>query len=172
VDKLEIHTARSGEGNRHLRLKIVKSKFPRRRNPVRYRASSNVSERLAIARKHLLQDSWLSARLLFYSQNRVLAALATRNLTTVLAGILIFCCVFGLKPERAFLFCFKSLPKPGKTNSPLFLISLYARSLRVSRNTAAVLLFVSVAAASETRSSVLVMSSNCLWHRSCTISRL
>jgi hypothetical protein len=29
------------------------------------------------------------------------AALATRNLTTVLAGILIFCCVFGLKPVRA-----------------------------------------------------------------------
>ena len=47
------------------------------------------------------------------------AALATRNLTTVLAGILIFCCVFGLKPVRAFLFCFTSLPKPGKTNSPL-----------------------------------------------------
>src|SRR3984893_8189377 len=38
------------------------------------------------------------------------AALATRNLTTVLAGILIFCCVFGLKPVRAFLFCFTSLP--------------------------------------------------------------
>ncbi len=36
------------------------------------------------------------------------AALATRNLTTVLAGILIFCCVFGLKPVRAFLFCFTS----------------------------------------------------------------
>ena len=53
------------------------------------------------------------------------AALATRNLTTVLAGILIFCCVFGLKPVRAFLFCFTSLPKPGKTNSPFFLISLY-----------------------------------------------
>src|SRR5277367_6400554 len=52
------------------------------------------------------------------------AALATRNLTTVLAGILIFCCVFGLKPVRAFLFCFTSLPKPGKTNSPVFLISL------------------------------------------------
>src|ERR1700738_3046783 len=52
------------------------------------------------------------------------AALATRNLTTVLAGILIFCCVFGLKPVRAFLFCFTSLPKPGKTNSPFFLISL------------------------------------------------
>jgi hypothetical protein len=28
------------------------------------------------------------------------AALATRNLTTVLAGILIFCCVFGLKTAR------------------------------------------------------------------------
>jgi hypothetical protein len=52
------------------------------------------------------------------------AALATRNLTTVLAGILIFCCVLGLKPVRAFLFCFTSLPKPGRTNSPLFLISL------------------------------------------------
>ena len=32
------------------------------------------------------------------------AVLATRNLTTVLAGILIFCCIFGLKPVRAFLF--------------------------------------------------------------------
>jgi hypothetical protein len=29
-----------------------------------------------------------------------------------LAGILIFCCIFGLKPVRAFLFCFTSLPKP------------------------------------------------------------
>src|SRR6202047_918233 len=53
-----------------------------------------------------------------------LAALATLNLTTVLAGILIFCCVFGLKPVCAFLFCFTSLPKPGKTNSPFFLIAL------------------------------------------------
>src|SRR5208283_1879499 len=75
------------------------------------------------------------------------AALATRNLTTVLAGILIFCCVLGLKPLRAFLFCFTSLPKPGRTNSPFFLISLYASALSVSRNTPAVLLLVSVAAA-------------------------
>jgi hypothetical protein len=37
---------------------------------------------------------------------------------------LIFCRVFGLKPVRAFLFCFTSLPKPGKTNSPFLLISL------------------------------------------------
>ena len=60
-------------------------------------------------------------------------ALAIRNLTTVLAGILIFCCVLGLKPVRAFLFCFTSLPKPGRTNSPVFLISLYASALSVSR---------------------------------------
>src|ERR1700745_4504597 len=75
------------------------------------------------------------------------ATLATRNFNTVLAGILIFCCVFGLKPVRAFLFCFTSLPKPGKTNSPFFLISLYASALSVSRNTPAGLLLVSVAAA-------------------------
>jgi hypothetical protein len=52
------------------------------------------------------------------------ATLATRNLSTVLAGILIFCCVLGLKPVRAFLFCLTSLPKPGRTNSPVFLIVL------------------------------------------------
>jgi hypothetical protein len=48
------------------------------------------------------------------------AALATRNFSTVLAGILIFCCVLGFIPMLAFLFCFTSLPKPGKTNSPFF----------------------------------------------------
>src|SRR5215467_14007431 len=78
------------------------------------------------------------------------AALATRNLTTVLAGIFIFCFVLGLKPVRAFLFCFTSLPKPGKTNSPFFLISLYASALSVSRNTPAVFLLVSVAVTSAT----------------------
>ena len=76
------------------------------------------------------------------------AALATRNLTTVLAGILIFCCVLGLKPVRAFLFCFTSLPKPGTTNSPVFLVSLYARLPSVSRNTPAVFLSVCAASAS------------------------
>jgi hypothetical protein len=49
------------------------------------------------------------------------AALATRNLTTVLAGILIFCCVFGLKPVRAFLFCFTSLPKTGQNKFAVLL---------------------------------------------------
>src|SRR6516165_2268775 len=64
------------------------------------------------------------------------------NLSTVLAGILIFCCVLGLKPVRAFLFFFTSLPKPGRTNSPFFLTSLYANVLSVSRNAPAVFLFV------------------------------
>jgi len=78
----------------------------------------------------------------FIPRTASFAALATRNLTTVLAGILIFCCVLGLKPVRAFLFCFTSLPKPGTTNSPFFLVSLYARLLSVSRNTSAVFLSV------------------------------
>jgi hypothetical protein len=34
--------------------------------------------------------------------------------------------IFGLKTVRAFLFCFTSLPKSGKPNSPFFLISLHA----------------------------------------------
>jgi hypothetical protein len=42
------------------------------------------------------------------------AALATRNLTTVLAGILIFCCVFGLKPVRAFPFLLHQLAETGQ----------------------------------------------------------
>src|SRR5271165_5149562 len=78
-----------------------------------------------VVRYQMLRLSW--AKLLDYfftPKTPSFAALATRNLTTVLAGILIFCCVFGLKPVRAFLFCFTSLPKPGKTNSPFFLISL------------------------------------------------
>ena len=70
------------------------------------------------------------------------ATLATRNFSTILAGILIFCCVLGFKPIRAFLFCFTSFPKPGKTNSPFFLISLYANVPSVSRNAPAVFLLV------------------------------
>jgi len=51
-----------------------------------------------------------------------LAALATRNFTTVLAGMLIFSPVFGLTPTRAFLRCFTSLPMPGMVNSPVFFV--------------------------------------------------
>ena len=76
-----------------------------------------------------LRLSWLKFLDYFFTpKTPSFAALATRNLTTVLAGILIFCCVFGLKPVRAFLFCFTSLPKPGKTNSPFFLISVGERA--------------------------------------------
>ena len=92
--------------------------------------------------------SWLSARLLFYSQNRVLCRLGDSEFDDGLGWNLDLLLRLRIKAERAFLFCFKSLPKPGKTNSPLFLISLYARALSVSRNTPAVLLLVSVAAAS------------------------
>src|SRR5467141_513830 len=78
------------------------------------------------AQDQTLRLSWVKLLDYFFTPKTAsFAALATRNLTTVLAGILIFCCVFGLKPVRAFLFCFTSLPKPGKTNSPFFLISLY-----------------------------------------------
>jgi hypothetical protein len=55
------------------------------------------------------------------------AALATRNLTTVLAGILIFCCVCGLKPERAFLF-FHELAKTGQ-NEFAVLFDLFVREV-------------------------------------------
>ena len=77
------------------------------------------------AQDQTLRLSWVKLLDYFFAPKTAsFAALATRNLTTVLAGILIFCCVFGLKPVRAFLFCFTSLPNPGKTNSPFFLISL------------------------------------------------
>jgi hypothetical protein len=40
------------------------------------------------------------------------------------AGGIRFCFVEGLIPVRAFLFCFTSLPNPGTTNSPFFLVAL------------------------------------------------
>ena len=45
-----------------------------------------------------------------------LAAFATRNLTTRLAGILIASPVAGLRPMRAFRFTSTSLPSPGIVN--------------------------------------------------------
>src|SRR5207249_3335464 len=55
------------------------------------------------------------------------AAFATRNFRTVFAGILISSPVAGLRPMRAFLFCFTIFPRPWKGNSPFF-ASRYARS--------------------------------------------
>src|SRR6185503_6149513 len=51
-----------------------------------------------------------------------LAALATRNLTTVLAGILIVSPVAGLRPMRALRLALTSLPTPGSVNWPFFLV--------------------------------------------------
>src|SRR5215475_1638827 len=51
-----------------------------------------------------------------------LAALATRNLTTVLAGILISSPVAGLRPLRALRLALTSLPIPGKVNAPVFFV--------------------------------------------------
>ena len=55
-----------------------------------------------------------------------LATLATRNLTTVLALILIGSPVWGLRPMRALRSALTSLPMPGMVNSPFFLVSLTA----------------------------------------------
>ena len=52
-----------------------------------------------------------------------LAALATRNFTTFLAGILIAAPVAGLRPIRAFRSTRTSRPIPGNTNTPFFLTS-------------------------------------------------
>ena len=54
-----------------------------------------------------------------------LAALATRNLTTFLAGILIAAPVAGLRPIRAFRSTRTSRPIPGSTNMPFFLTWLW-----------------------------------------------
>jgi hypothetical protein len=97
----------------------------------------------AIDARHSPKKPWQSSFYFFTPKTPSFAALATRNLTTVLAGILIFCCDLGLKPVRAFLFCFTSLPKPGKTlhnlpapnRSLLFRSPAYRRiSIRTGEN--------------------------------------
>ena len=70
-----------------------------------------------------------------------LAALATRNFTTVFALIWIGSPVCGLRPMRALRCAFTKRPRPGTTNTPFFLVSLMAVSARRSRNAATVLLF-------------------------------
>jgi hypothetical protein len=100
--------------------------------PVRAKKGSRVARAVSVLQ--LNAGTWTRARtfmdrlgLFVYflgPRTASLAALATRNLTTVLAGILIFCWVFGLIPMRAFRFCFTSLPKPGSINSPSFLMAL------------------------------------------------
>ena len=60
-------------------------------------------------------------------QDGFFAALATRNFTTVLAGILMASPVAGLRAMRAGRFTFTSLPKPGRTNSPTVLTACRPR---------------------------------------------
>src|ERR1700761_2233897 len=69
-----------------------------------------------------------------------LAALATRNLTTVFALILMASPVCGLRPMRALRSAFFKRPMPGITKTPFFFVSLMAVSASRSRKAAACLL--------------------------------
>src|ERR1700733_5046867 len=71
------------------------------------------------------------------------AALATRNLTTVLALILMASPVCGLRPMRAFRSAFTRRPMPGMMKTPFFLVSLIAVSASRSRKAADCLLVIS-----------------------------
>src|SRR6202046_5617676 len=86
-----------------------------------------------------------------------LAALATRNLTTVLALILMVSPVWGLRPRRALRSALTSLPIPGMVNSPFFLVSLMAVSASSSRPAAACLFVISSFSAMWRTSAVLVI---------------
>src|SRR5579864_7062985 len=86
-----------------------------------------------------------------------LAALATRNFTTVLALIWMGSPVCGLRPTRALRCAFTRRPRPGTTNTPFFLVSLIAVSARFSKNADAVLLLVSSFSARWRTSCVLVI---------------
>ena len=68
------------------------------------------------------------------------AALATRNLTTVLALILMASPVWGLRPMRALRSALTRRPMPGMTKTPFFLVSLIAVSASRSRKAADCLL--------------------------------
>src|SRR5712692_2618305 len=76
-------------------------------------------------------------------------ALAMRNFTTFLAGILIASPVAGLRPMRALRSTRTRRPIPGITNIPLFLVSRTAISVKVARKCLAALVVVPVAAASS-----------------------
>src|SRR4051812_12928066 len=63
----------------------------------------------------------------FLGTTESLMLLPRRNLSVVLAGICMVSPVCGLRPSRALRSERTSLPKPGRTNSPLDLTSLVAR---------------------------------------------
>src|SRR5579863_613105 len=85
-----------------------------------------------------------------------LADFATRNLTTVLALILMASPVWGLRPMRALRSALTKRPIPGITNTPLFLVSLMAVSANRSRKAADCLLVSSSFSARSRVRAVLV----------------
>jgi len=62
--------------------------------------------------------------LLLYPQNPVLCGLGNPKFDNGLGWNLDLLLRLWIKTRARFLFCFTSFPKPGKTNSPVFLISL------------------------------------------------
>src|SRR5690242_18542139 len=70
-------------------------------------------------------------------------ALATRNFTTFLAGMLICWPVAGLRPILAFRSTRTSLPRPGTTKTPVFLTSFRAVAASDSSTCLAVLFEIS-----------------------------
>src|SRR3970040_1213123 len=67
----------------------------------------------------------------FFPRIASFAALATRNFTTFLAGILIASPVWGFLPMRALRFTRTSFPGPGSVKA--FFASLYASAAMSSR---------------------------------------
>src|SRR6185437_7107182 len=100
-----------------------------------------------------LYVNWIAARIFSAGVERTtyffggaivsLADLATRNLTTVFALILIGWPVCGLRPMRALRSAFTRRPIPGMTKTPFFFVSLMAVSARRSRYAADCLLVIS-----------------------------
>ena len=62
--------------------------------------------------------------LLLYPQNPVLCGLGNPKFDNGLGWNLDLLLRLWIKPVRASLFWFTSLPKPGKTNSTVFLVAL------------------------------------------------
>jgi hypothetical protein len=86
------------------------------------RAPSN--QELSFLAASSFEEIWPTralARLLFYPQKRVLCGLSDSEFDDSLSGILSFCCVLGLKPVRAFLFCFTNFPKTRQEEFPVLL---------------------------------------------------
>src|SRR5437660_2641932 len=71
---------------------------------------------------------WIERFYFFLGTIASFTALATRNFTTFLAGILIASPVAGLRPMRALRSTRTRRPMPGRTVTPFFLVSAIAIS--------------------------------------------